>query len=500
MIALDNTIIVDSKTSRSRTGTIFIRDGIITDIRYNITKPMGDLKRIDLKGTFAIPGFIDSHTHLLAHGIELQRVELGICHSPDDCLEKLRANLDESAENLFGVNWDESSWMVGEKQDIDKKSLDGISKKTPVIMRRVCGHFAICNSRALEIIPSHWRIVDRRRGYLYEDAALYLNDIFKPSREMFEKGLELATDDALSRGVTSIHEIVRPEGFRILQLLRSKLRIRVAVYLQEQLDEVVRVGLSSGLGDGMLKFAGVKYYLDGSIGARTAAMTKPYQGTKSRGKLLMNKAQLAGIIKKAQANNIQVLLHAIGDRTARLIADAWVSCGFRDNRLRHRIEHLEYVDQPTVKKLAQTGMVLSMQPNFVARWQTPGGMYEQRMGNRYRYMNAFATLAKAGLKLMFGSDSMPLDPLFGLTGAVDHPFKCGRLAPARALFCYTTGSSYGTFDELKKGKITVGYFADLVMLDKNPLLKQNFGHIKVQKVFLGGKLAYSCPSQGATGT
>ncbi len=486
-----NGTVVDPGRNTARKATIIIDNGCIERVDIDNKGPSKKDAVHNARGCFIIPAFCDSHSHLLAYGIELQRVRLDECRSSEDCLEKLRANLDESAEDLFGVNWDESSWTDGKKQDIDKESLDRISKKIPVIMRRVCGHFAICNSRALEMIPGNWRIVDRRRGYLYEDASLYLNDIFKPSPDMFEKGLELATSDALSRGVTSIHEIVKPESFRIYQILRSKLKLRTAVYLQEQVDESIRIGLSSGLGDDMLKFSGIKYYLDGSIGARTAALSKPYEGTRSRGTLLMTKLQLIELIRKAEKNNLQLLLHSIGDRAARLIVDAFRSYGLRNNRLRHRVEHLEYSDQRTIDAMADMNLVLSVQPNFVARWQKPGAMYQKNMGERYRCMNAFARLAKAGLKIMFGSDSMPLDPLFGLTGAVDHPFECGRLSPARALYYYTTAGPYGTFDETKKGILAPGYFADLVLLDKNPLEKQNIGNMEVHVVFLAGKIVYS---------
>jgi predicted amidohydrolase YtcJ len=486
-----NGTVVDPGGNTARKAAIIIDRGCIERVDPDNKRPLKKAVVHDARGSYIIPAFSDSHTHLLAHGIELQRVDLSSCASPGECLERLRARIDGASAEVFGVNWDESAWVAGSARDVTRYELDRLFRSVPVIMRRVCGHFAICNSRALEMIPGNWRIVDRKRGYLYEGASLYLNDIFKPSQGMFERGLELATEEALSRGVTSIHEIVRPECFRILQLLRPKLKIRIAVYLQERLDEAVKAGLSTGLGDDMLKFSGIKFYLDGSIGARTAAMGKPYRGTKSRGTLLMGMPQLVRIIKKAEAGNIQVILHAIGDRTARLIVTALASCGFRDNRLRHRVEHLEYVDQPTVGKLAGLGLLLSMQPNFVARWQGPGGMYEQRMGNRYRRMNAFATLAKAGLKLMFGSDSMPLDPLFGLSGAVDHPFEYGRLSPGRALYYYTTAGPYGTFDEAKKGRIAPGYFADLVLLDKNPLEKQSTGHMKVLAVFLAGKIVYS---------
>jgi len=490
MITLANTYVVDFKGNKARKGTLFISDGIITDIRYNMTKPTGDFKRIDLKGTYTIPGFIDSHTHLLGHGIELQRVGLNNCHSPEDCLEKLRSNLDESAENLFGVNWDESNWTSGKKQDIDKKALDGISKKIPVIMRRVCGHFAIGNTKALSCISNNWRIVDRHKGYLYEDAALYLNEIFRPSENMLTKGLELAMDEALSLGITSIHEIITiPRGFEIYQKLKKKLK--VSVYLRiKHIDEVISTGITSGFGDENLKFSGLKLFLDGSIGAMTAALTKYYPNTRNKGKLLVTKKDLVGIVRKAEKNGLQLMTHSIGDRATGLLLEAYDDIGLKENRLRHRIEHLEIAGEHLMKKIAGKNLLVSMQPNFVRQWQKPGGMYEKYLGSGYRSMNSFRKAANAGIRLMFGSDGMPMGPLYGIAGAVNHPSASEKLSPAQAFYYYTAGGAYGTFDDNIKGEIGVGMLADLVVLNENPLQKENLETLKVLMVFMGGKLTY----------
>jgi predicted amidohydrolase YtcJ len=488
-LALKNCAIVDFQKNNRRRAHILINREIIERILSVRTSIPAGIKTIDLKGKYVIPGFIDSHTHLMARGVELQRVDLSECRSPDECLEKLRQGRDHP--KIFGCNWDDSVWEKGKKEDLDRFSLDKICRRKPVIMRRVCGHFAIVNTAALGKIGSNWSIVDRKRGYLYEDAALYLNQIFTPSDEMLEKGLEMAMDEALSRGVTSIHEITNVRNFIMFQKLKSRLRIRVALYIyNEALDPVINTGFISGLGDNYLKFQGIKAFMDGSIGARTAAVSKPYPGTKNRGRLLLNTDQLRKIIQKAETSSLQLIVHSLGDRATAVAVRAFEESGVKVNKLRHRLEHLEIVDDPLLKRIGRLGLIASMQPNFVRRWQLPGGLYERYLGRRYKTMNPFRKVIEHGIPLVFGSDSMPLDPGLGLYGAIDHPFGAGRLDPAEAFASYTNRPAYATFDEDRKGKIEAGMLADLVVLNKDPLAWVNPPLLNIEKVLVGGRARF----------
>lgn len=486
VLALKNCAIVDFQKNTRRCAHILINREIIEKIVPVRTSIPAGIKTIDLKGKYVIPGFIDSHTHLMARGVEMQRVDLGECRSPEECLAKLRLGRDQP--EIFGCNWDDSVWKKGKKEDLDRFSLDKLSRHKPVIMRRVCGHFAIVNTAALGKIGSNWSIVDRKRGYLYEDAALYLNQIFAPSDEMLEKGLDMAMAEALSRGVTSIHEITNIRNFMMFQKLQSRLRIRVALYVYSKtLEPVINAGFISGLGDNYLKFQGIKAFMDGSIGARTAALSKPYPGTKNRGRLLLTTYQLKKIIQKAEASSLQLIIHSLGDRATEIAVRAFEESGNKANKLRHRLEHIEIVDDPLMKRIARLGLIASMQPNFVQRWQQPGGLYERYLGRRYKTMNPFRKVIEHGIPLVFGSDSMPLDPRLGLSGAIDHPFSAGRLDPAEAFASYTNRPAYATFDEGRKGKIEAGMLADLVVLNNDPLAWVSPSLINIEKVLVGGR-------------
>jgi predicted amidohydrolase YtcJ len=472
---------------------VLLQDGLIADVFFNNEKIPEHIKKVDMRGYYVMPGFIDSHTHLVSRGIELQRVDLEKCTSLTECLEKLREADHEDHDIVFGSNWDESRWTHGDVNTVNKTTLDTISSKKPIIMRRICGHFAVVNTRALNRIPHNWEIVDRLNGYLYGDVSLNLNEIFKPSIEMVEKAIDVACTEALALGITSINEVALPYQFRILQRCKERhtLKLRMALYIPHKyFDVIVSHNMPVGSGNNFLTLRGMKIYLDGSIGAKTAAVIKPYQHSRKRGTLLLPMGMVSSLVKRAEDQDIQLMIHAIGDRTIHEVLKVLEKNIRRGNVLRHRLEHIEMVDSVSIKKIAQMNIIASMQPNFVRQWQMPGGLYETSLGVRYRKMNCFKDLLNAGVRVIFGSDCMPLGPLFGIHGAVTHPSQCGRLTRLEALRLYTTDAAYATFDEEKKGTIEPGRFADLIVLDKNPLTERNLDSIHIIAVFINGSQVY----------
>jgi predicted amidohydrolase YtcJ len=234
----------------------------------------------------------------------------------------------------------------------------------------------------------------------------------------------------------------------------------------------------------------MKIYLDGSIGAKTAATILPYQHTRKRGNLLLSMSMVSNFVKRAEEHGIQLMIHAIGDRTIHEALKVFEKNMSSRNVLRHRFEHIEMVDSASVEKIAKMNIIASMQPNFVRQWQMPGGLYEHSLGARYKKMNCFRELVNAGVRVIFGSDCMPLGPLYGIHGAINHPFPCGKLTPFEALRFYTEEGAYATFDEEKKGTIEPGKFADLIVLNKNPLTENNLDNIHVVAVFVNGSQVY----------
>jgi predicted amidohydrolase YtcJ len=303
---------------------------------------------------------------------------------------------------------------------------------------------------------------------------------------MYKKGLALAIREAISLGITSINEITDITGFRIYKELKKNLGLRVAIYLQENLKSVIDMGLKSNSGDDFLKFAGVKLFMDGSIGALTAAMKKPYQQSRNQGQILISERRLLHTVNRADLHSIQLMIHSIGDRATELVLKILGSKTLKSNPLRHRLEHLELLDTNHIKAISRQHLIASMQPNFL-RWQSLDNMYYKNLGMRYKRMNCFKKMKMAGVKMVFGSDGMPIGPLYGISLVVNHPDGAVRLLPAEAIELYTEAPPYATFDENKKGKIREGYLADIVVFNKNPLVKQNLQTIKIIKIFIDGK-------------
>jgi hypothetical protein len=355
-------------------------------------------------------------------------------------------------------------------------------------MRRVCGHYAVVNTPALRRIDKTWTIVDRQQGLLYEDVVLNLNDIFAPTEEMLDKALVLAMRKALRLGITSVHEIGNTERFRLLQRHQKDLKVRFALYITHRYHaSIVASGLRTGYGNDWLRFAGTKVYIDGAIGARTAALWNTYRRTRQRGRILFSALRLGSLARSAETHGIQLMIHTIGDRSTDLVLDVLGKNIRAGNPLRHRLEHLEILGDRAIQKMSRLKIIASMQPNFVRRWQDSGGMYEGIIGSKYITMNRFKSLIKAHARVVFGSDCMPLGPLYGIPGAVRHPSLCRRLHISDAFRLYTEAGAYPTFEEKKKGKLEPGYLADLLVLNKDPLEENNLSQLKVKSVMVGGR-------------
>ncbi len=492
---LENARIVDFKNANVESCALLIEAGMIRKKFTGSGSRPKAIRKLNLHGKYVIPGFIDGHTHLIPEGIKMQQLDLSRCRSLEDCLKKIRADL-KKQDIVFASNWDEASWRASDSKGLNRHTLDRLSRKKPIIMRRICGHYAVVNTAALRHIPENRRIVDRGSGILYEDAALNLNDFFPPTDEMLEEAVSLAANKALRLGITSVHEISKPRYFRVLQKKRKELKIRYAIYLTERYHEhVLETGLRTGYGDDWLRFEGTKVFVDGSIGARTAALTRPYEGTHRRGNILVSTSRLKWFVDTAESSGIQLMLHSIGDRTTKIALRILKERVAQGNPLRHRIEHLEMLSDESVAEMGRMKIIASMQPNFVRRWQNPGGMYEKVLGARYIGMNRFRSLLLRRVRLLFGSDCMPLGPLYGLQGAISHPSEKERLSIAQSLTTYTESGAFATFEERKKGKLEQGYLADLVVLNGNPLERENLAALAIQMVIVGGEIVYGTNPQ-----
>lgn len=461
LVIYNSTILTMTHESAS---AVAVENGIIRSLEKVHAK-----KEIDLEGKPLIPGFIDCHTHFVSMGMRLSNVDLSktsSVHNAVTLLEK-RAAQKEKDEWVLGYSWDESVWS--ERRYLTPDDLSSI--ENPVCALRIDGHVAVINEAAQKILG-----VAKR--YLYEDELFQLHSRL-PGRDA-EKGFEAALQLAHQHGVTSIHD--NPMDAKIFSLYQQAHCTTLRVYVNAPvsvLDAVNQVHLRTGFGNNWVKFGGIKIFADGSIGAKTAAVSFNYKNEDNNGLLMYTDDALRTILKKAHPN--QTAVHAIGDRAIQQVLD----CSVPGER--NRIEHAELVRDDQIPKIKSLRLILSMQPNFF-QWSHPGGLYDHRFGTGID--NRIAVLKKAGIPIVFGSDCMPFSPLYGIEQLVKAPYEDQRVSVMDALAMYTKNGAYASFEEDIKGTIEKGKLADFVVLSGDPR-EEDISSVKVEMTIVGGNVVYN---------
>jgi predicted amidohydrolase YtcJ len=279
-----------------------------------------------------------------------------------------------------------------------------------------------------------------------------------------------------ARGITALHEMAMPhqEGFRDVEVLlhhRDKLPVDVTVIVgTTDVPRVIDMGLASIGGD---------LAVDGSIGARTAALSEPYEGEFGVGATYMEDDELAEFFHAAHNAGLQAGVHALGDRAIEQVLTCWErvyhALDSRERRhfraRRHRVEHIEMASSSQVERAAVLGLAASVQPSFDALWGGPGELYALAVGpDRAAAMNPFRTMLERGIVVGAGSDApvAPLDPWLGVAAMEHHHDPGQRLAREEAIRLATAGSAYVGHQEDKKGTLQPGSHADFAAYDVDP--------------------------------
>jgi predicted amidohydrolase YtcJ len=463
----------------------------------------------DLKGVTVLPGFIDSHIHLIWYGISLGNINLRDVRSIGEMKRLVAERASGSADWIQGNAWDQEKFV--ERRYPTKHDLDEVCRDTPVSLRRVCGHICVANSAALEKAGITARTADPPGGIIDRDEAgeptgilrenaleLLESAIPRPRVEDLEQAALAASEIALRAGITSVHCITSsPLELRALLNLKAKGKLTVRFYVfipADQLRGAVELGLRSGLGDEWLRIGGVKIFTDGSLGARTAALEAPYaDDPANRGVTTYNQDELDGIVSEAHRADIQVAAHAIGDRAVGMVLRAFEKAMklYPGKKLRHRIEHASVLNQELVSKMSALGIIAAVQPHFIVS----DSWLDQRLGTRRaQFTYAFSSMLRNRIKVVAGSDCPvePLDPLLGIAAATARPNAAEAANVEQAIAFYTRDAAYGSFEEAIKGTITPGKYADFVILEKDPrkLQSDRIGNLRVLMTVVGGKVAY----------
>jgi predicted amidohydrolase YtcJ len=469
----------------------------LTDVRTRV---------LDLEGRTLLPGFVDAHTHLGMVGRRAREADLGDATGPGACLDRLRKRRDDTDGWVLGFAYDESRWE--ESRYLTREDLDAVSTDRPVAAFREDMHLASVNSVVLDRYGADLPEGDvyteggEPTGVLVEDALDTVWDAIRPDPDRTRAYLRAAQRIANRRGVTAVHDMVRrshaPRLYRELDRA-GELTLRVRInYWSDHIDAVLETGLRTGHGSERVQTGAIKSYTDGSIGGRTARLSEPYadvepgdgDGNESEegrhGEWVVPPEELAGLVERVDGAGLQMATHAIGDAAIEATLDAYEDT----NGDRHRIEHAEVLTDELIERLAASSVVVSAQPNFL-KWARADGLYAERLGDRRRReSNRFRALADRGVELAFGSDCMPLDPLFGVAQVVDAPDPQQELSVFEALRAYTRGAARAGFDEDRMGTVTAGNCADLVVLEESPWMSTDIADIDVTMTLVGGEIVH----------
>ncbi|MGB9863118.1 MAG: amidohydrolase [Candidatus Saccharicenans sp.] len=459
-----------------------------------------ETKVIDLKGKLVLPGFIDAHTHFLNGGFALQAVNLRDCRSREEFVERIRQKVRELPPGTWILNgdWDHEQFRPVELPR--KEWIDKVTPEHPVCVNRFDGHMVLLNSLALKIAGIDKNTVSPPGGEIVRDPVsgeptgilkdaacdLVYARLPEPSSEEKMRAVRLALQEAARHGVTSIHDMSDPSSFEVYEelLKRGELTARLYVYFQiTDIDHVVKLKLRSGFGHPFLRWAGLKGFVDGSLGSSTAYFFEPYADNPQTCGLLASHMFPEGIMEKrlrlAYENGIQVAIHAIGDRANALILDIMekIIKGRSGGHPRWRIEHAQHLRAEDIRRLAELGLVASVQPYHLI---DDGCWAEKKIGKkRARTTYAFRSLLEAGAVLAFGSDwtVAPLNPLAGIYAAVTRRTLDGlhpdgwipeeKITAEQAVKAYTVNAAWAEFSEKEKGSLAPGKLADLVVIDRD---------------------------------
>ena len=486
--------------------------------------------RVDLEGRFVCPGFNDSHMHLLNFGSVLQTAQLaGHTGSLAEMLDYMRKRLAENPPRdgqwLLGRGWNQDLFADGHRMP-DRKDLDTISIHIPVMLTRACGHCCVVNSRALEIAgitpemeaPEGGAVGMENGvpdGRLYDNAIDLVQRVVPvPGRQEIRVMLRIACEQANRYGITSVqtddYQVFRGVPWQMINDVYREMadsgELTLRVYEQaqftdpESLQQFVESGHVTGAGDERFRIGPVKILGDGSLGSRTAFLSRPYADAPgTRGFSLHSDALLNRMVRCAHDRGMQLAIHAIGDACLDQVLDALEKALAENPRADHRhgIVHCQISRPDQLERIRDLGLRVYAQTIFL---DYDNHIVEKRVGKELAATSYhWKTLMDQGVSVSNGSDcpvELP-DVMAGMECAVTRmsldgtgPYLADQAFSVReALDSYTIRGAEASFEEKIKGRIAPGYLADFTVLNGNPFETEpgSLHEIRVLSCYFGGK-------------
>lgn len=479
---------------------------------------------VDLKGSTMFPGFVDSHIHVIGHGETLIRLDLSKMKSKEEVLAAVKEKVRHSqkGEWIIGDGWNENLWARSEI--MDRKEIDEISPENPVLLKRICRHAMVVNTKALELAGVSEKTVCPPGGVIEKEGTTGLTGLLKDtaqdlintavpsvSEEYLQKALKAAIKDLYRLGITGVHteDLNYYGGFhrtyktfkRVIEEEGYKFRSHLLVH-HEVVDDMVNEGAGFLTGNEWVEFGAMKVFADGALGGRTALLSHPYHDAPdTNGVAIFNQEELNALVAKARTYNLPVAVHAIGDLAFEYVLNA-VEAHPLVGSGRDRLIHAQIVRQDLIDRAKKLPVIIDIQPVFLASdfpW-----VFERIGSENMDYCYAWKTLLHAGLSCAGGSDApieMP-NPLFGIHAAVTRTNrndpkgiiygKEQALSVYEAVCLFTKGSAYAACHEHNRGMIKEGYLADFTVLEQNiyNLPYSEIPEVPVMMTVIGGEIVF----------
>lgn len=492
------------------------------------------VRRVDLRGRTVTPGWHDAHNHMAMFGIMLGELDLsyGAVRSLDDVYAAVAGAVRsaEPGEFIIGARYDQNK--LGGHPTLQR--LDEIAPHNPVWLKHTSGHMAVVNSRVLEQAdvdnPPEGGVVvrdadGRLTGLLQEQAQRLVQDLVRPySQQQLVDAIARASAQYAAEGLVGVTEAgvgagwvgnspVEAAAYQEA-LDRGVLRQRITLMpVSDALRTVDRgrddgpayamdLGLRTGFGGGMLRLGPMKVFSDGSLIGHTAAMCADFANAPGEAGYLQEEVEsLRAKIRGAHLAGWQVATHAIGDRAVSTVLDIYEEVLREHPRPdhRHRIEHCGVINPADVDRLLRLGVIPVPQGRFMT--EIGDGMIAALGQERSGWCYRGASFLRDG-GVLPGSSDRPVvlgAPLLGMQGMVTRRTAGGQLLAAdeaisisEALRAYTYGSTYANFSDDVTGTLQVGKYADLVVLDRDPVDVDgaDLPDITVLATMVGGELTH----------
>ena len=467
-------------------------------------------ERLDLKGATVLPGLTDGHAHLTSFAKQREALDLGECASLGEVLGLLRAKARELEAGawIHGVRFCDPRWT--ENRLPTRQDLDSLDIPNPVFLTRVCTHVQVANTAALR--AAGMDPADAPDGILHETAAYPVIQAFDAwqTGAGVEGLVEAACRDYLRFGVTEVHtcsalEYGMGESLGLFQSLRRQGRLPLRVLLYA--DTPPSWEMQSGFGDDWVRYGGFKFFLDGSLGGRTAWLSTPYADDPSTCGVPNHDPD--EMVKKAVAlhrGGVQMLIHAIGDAALDLAIRAVREANAQGPNpcgLPHRLNHVMICRDDQMEALRGMDLALDVQPSFLpsdlAMAKTRLGEERARWGYRWR------DFVDLGVPVSASSDSPvePISPFRGMWSALCRTEADGTpaggwcpgqsLSLDQALRLFTVNPARAAGEEGRRGVLHPGAWADLSILDADlfSLPPEALRDLEVRRTYVGGELRYS---------